>query len=83
MSIYDPLRLWLDSLQQPTIQLTFSEIEKILERPLPRSAYKFSAWWGNGSSLKAGHSQARAWTSAGFKTAGVSLARKTVEFHRI
>jgi hypothetical protein len=83
MSVYDPLRRWLQSLQQTTIQLTFSEIEEILGRPLPRSAYKFNAWWGNESSLKAGHGHAKAWTSAGFKTVGVSLSRKTVEFHRI
>ena len=82
-SIYDPLRRQLESVQKPTIQLSFSEIEEILGRPLPRSAYKFSAWWGNESSLRAGHSQARAWTDAGFKTGGVSLPRKTVEFHRI
>lgn len=83
MSIYDPLRDWLESQPETTIQLTFSEVEEILDRPLPFSAYKFSAWWGNESSFNAGHSQARAWISAGFKINAVSLTRKTVEFRRI
>ena len=83
MSIYDALRVKLECVPGECVTFTFSEIEKILGRPLPRSAYRFSAWWGNGSALKAGHSQAKAWTSAGFRVSSVSLTRKTVEFHRI
>ncbi|GGI34351.1 DUF7662 domain-containing protein [Bradyrhizobium guangdongense] len=83
MSIYDPLRVKLECVRERCVAFTFAEIEEILGRPLPRSAYRFSAWWGNESALKAGHSQARAWTSAGFKTGSVSLSRKTIEFHRI
>jgi len=63
------------------VRLTFSEIEEILGRPLPASAYRFSAWWGNESSRKAGHTQAFAWLEAGFK-AKVSLKLRAVEFNR-
>jgi hypothetical protein len=82
MSAYDPLRIKLESLQERTIRLTFSEIEALLGRPLPASASKFSAWWGNESSRKAGHTQAMAWLNAGFK-ARVSLKQRAVEFHRV
>lgn len=81
MSVYDPLLRELGRTRAQTIRLTFSEIEGILGRPLPPSAYKFSAWWGNESSRKAGHTQAMAWLQAGF-TARVSLKQRAVEFHR-
>ena len=81
MSIYDPLRRELESTRERTIRLTFSEIEDILGRPLPVSAYKFSAWWGNESSRKARHTQAMAWLHAGF-AARVSLKQRAVEFQR-
>lgn len=45
MSVYDPLRRKLESMRVQSVRLTFSEIEDILGRPLPRSAYRFSAWW--------------------------------------
>lgn len=82
MSVYDPLRRKLESMRVQSIRLTFPEIEDILGRPLPASAYKFSAWWGNESSRKAGHAQAMAWLTAGFK-AKVSLKHRVVEFNRI
>jgi hypothetical protein len=43
MSVYDPLLRELGRTRAQTIRLTFSEIEGILGRPLPPSAYKFSA----------------------------------------
>ena len=81
MSIYDPLRLKLESLHEQSVRLTFSDIESILGRPLPVSAHKFSAWWGNESARKAGLAQAKAWLAAGFH-ARVSLKLRSVEFRR-
>lgn len=81
MSVYDPLLRELERTKAQTIRLTFSEIEAILGRPLPPSAYKFSAWWGNESSRKAGHTRAMAWLQAGL-TARVSLKQRAVEFNR-
>lgn len=82
MSIYDPLRKKLESVSEDSIWFTFSEIEQILGRSLPSSAYRFNAWWGNDSSLKVGHVQARAWMHAGFKTSNVSIRARVVEFRR-
>ncbi|WP_420867667.1 MULTISPECIES: DUF7662 domain-containing protein [Bradyrhizobium] len=78
MSVYDPLREELQRTGPQTIRLTFSEIEAILGRPLPPSAYKFNAWWGN-NLRKAGHTQSMAWLHAGF-VARVSLRQRAVEF---
>lgn len=81
MSVYDPLRRELERTTTQTIRLTFSEVEEILGRALPPSAYKFSAWWGNESSRRAGHTQALAWLQPGF-AAKVSLKQREVEFHK-
>jgi hypothetical protein len=81
MSVYDPLQRKLESMGAQTVRLTFPEIEALLGRQLPASAYKFSAWWGNESSRKAGHTQAIAWLNARLK-ARVSLKQRAVEFNR-
>jgi hypothetical protein len=80
-SVYDPLLRKLQSVPVRSLRMSFSDVEEILGRPLPTSAYKFNAWWGNETSRKAGHSQAKAWLEAGFE-AKVSLKRRLVEFHR-
>ena len=81
MSVYDPLRLKLETVEGPNVRLSFAELEGILGKPLPGSAYRFSAWWGNNRNV--GHVQARAWLGAGFEARTVSLKHRTVEFHRI
>ena len=60
------------------MSLTFVQIEKILEHPLPNSASLHQAWWSN----TATHSHADAWMSIGWKTRGVNLAEKRVVFVR-
>lgn len=58
--------------------MSFSEIEKILGFQLPSSAAKHQAWW-DGSSQ---HTQAYAWTKAGYKAIS-RLKEKNVEFVKI
>lgn len=55
------------------IQLTYGEIEEIIRKPLPDSAYKYREWWANG-----GHSQADAWLDAGWKVEEVNLGKSVV-----
>jgi hypothetical protein len=80
-SIYEPLHQRLLSERGQIVRLTFSEIEEILRRKLPASAHKFTAWWSNESSVKAGHTQARAWMNAGFR-AHASITSRSVQFRR-
>ena len=80
-SVYEPLHKRLLREGKHSLRLTFIEIEGILGRKLPRSAHKFSAWWSNESSLKAGHAQTKAWMNAGFR-AHASIKDRVVEFRR-
>lgn len=77
MSIYDPLKKFLASSNQYTVRLTFSDIEKLLCRPLPQSAYTYNAWWANG-----GHSQANAWLDVGFIVSDLNLKTQIVSFSK-
>jgi hypothetical protein len=57
--------------------MTFAEIEAVLEARLPQSARTREEWWSNSPS---GHSQARAWMRAGYKTSRIDLAAQSVTF---
>ena len=77
MSIYDPLKKFLASSNQNTVRLTFSDIEKLLCRSLPQSAYTYDAWWANG-----GHSQANAWLDSGFIVSDLNIKAQIVIFSK-
>ena len=62
-----------------TVCLSFSEVEKLLEMPLPASAHQHRAWWSNQNDTKT-RPQADAWTEAGYKVDCVNLNNKTVSF---
>ena len=55
------------------------EIEKIIDRELPVTAYKRTQWWGNN---KNGHSQAAAWLDVGYKTCNIILGQ-SVTFEKV
>lgn len=80
MGVYTPLSEHLKSLPADSWSTSFAEIEKIIRRPLPSSAYDYRPWWGN--QKKSNHSQSRAWREAGWETREVDLKRKTVRFER-
>ncbi|MGI8527464.1 MAG: DUF7662 domain-containing protein [Pseudolabrys sp.] len=79
MSKYEPLPQFLASAPGTTKRLSFSEIERILGFKLPKSAYQHEAWWSNNAT---GHSHARAWLQAGWRTEGVDLSERKVTFQR-
>ena len=81
MGIYEPLTRHLKALSGNSWSTSFTEVERVLRRPLPSSAYEYRPWWGN--QKKGNHSQARAWRAAGWETRDVDLKRKTVRFERI
>lgn len=62
---------------QGQLSMTFAEIEAVLGAPLPPSARQREAWWSNSPS---GHSQARAWMRANYRTSNVDLAGEKVVF---
>lgn len=80
MSVYAPLQKQLASTNQSVVRLSFADIERLLGRRLPPSAYDDKIkrqWWANTDT----HSQARAWLSAGRK-AKLDAAANAVAFVR-
>jgi hypothetical protein len=80
MSRYEPLAQFLAGKKTDAWDATFEEIEKRLGAPLPRSAYKYPAWWANQTGP--GHSQTRGWRSVGWRTCDLDLERRRIRFER-
>lgn len=66
MSAYAPLQSYLADRSEPSIVMTYAEIESLLGRKLPPTAYgdHRRQWWANTET----HSQALAWLRANRKT---------------
>jgi hypothetical protein len=79
MGIYEPITRYLSRAPGNNVRLTFGQVEKIISRSLPRSAYRHREWWSNNPT---GHSHARSWTTAGWRTEKVDLERRTLVFSR-
>jgi len=79
MSKYESLPQFLRSTRGPTKRMSFAEIEKVLGFKLPKSAYEHDAWWSNNGT---GHSHARAWLEAGWRTGNIDRAGRKVTFVR-
>ncbi|MCC4295564.1 MAG: hypothetical protein VXZ43_03955 [Pseudomonadota bacterium] len=78
MSVYAPLEYRLAQTKQNALTLSFEEIEALLGRKLPQSAYDERIrrqWWANTDT----HVQAKAWLKAGRK-AKLNPARNEVTF---
>jgi hypothetical protein len=76
---YAPLFRHLTARDTSSWTTSFAELEAILGFSLPNSARLYRPWWANDA--KSGHSQAMAWTAAGWKTASVDLEGETLTFH--
>ena len=79
MSKYEPLPQFLSSEDGSTRTISFDQIERVLGFKLPESPRKYEAWWSNNAT---GHSHARAWLEAGWRTEQVDLAGRKVTFQR-
>ena len=80
-SKYRKLHAYLCGLSTPVWKTSFDEIESILEFELPASARLHRPWWSNQKSGN-GHSQALAWTVAGWETAEVDMEAQTLLLRR-
>jgi hypothetical protein len=82
-SVYEPLRHWLSSCGQDTVNLDFAEIEQILGRKLPPSAYRHDLWWHNENDSASTHTQSRlGWMAAGYVVRSVDRIDPCVIFIR-
>jgi hypothetical protein len=80
---YTPLEKYLRSLpaNQKEVALAFEQIEGILHKKLPASAYEDERWWEH--ETEANHGSARAWTNAGWKVERVDVNKKRARLVRI
>jgi hypothetical protein len=58
--------------------ISFQEIERILRKPLPRSAFEYRAWWANDPTKP----QSSAWLGEGWRTVGVNMSERRLTFVR-
>ena len=72
---------YLCALQTAEWRTSFGEIESIIGFELPPSARLYRPWWANESSGN-GHSQALAWSVAGWETADVDMDAETLLLRR-
>ena len=79
MPKYEPLADYLREHGGDACSLSFLDIERIIDRPLPRSARVRPSWWGNDRT----HTQARAWMQAGFGAKPSSQRIEPVVFRRL
>ncbi len=81
-SRYAPLAIWLQSrpAKDDRVQITFEEVEEIIEEDLPPSARKHRAWWANDS---VGHVQSQQWLDVGWRVAQINMTEERVAFARI
>jgi hypothetical protein len=80
MAIYEPLGQFLKEKSLSRIPMTFLEVEAVIGRKLPASAYEHRPWWANEAR---GHSHAKAWLQAGYETEHVDMKSKKLVFVRV
>jgi hypothetical protein len=70
---YEALALYLKERPKSVTAVTipFSELDKMLNSPLPESAYTHRPWWANQKNTT-NRPQAKAWISAGFEVETVN-----------
>lgn len=78
---YQRLYTHLSALDAEEWRASFGEVEAIIGFELPPSARLYRPWWANQSTGN-GHSQALAWTMAGWETADVEMDAERLRFKR-
>lgn len=83
MGKYDPLHSFLQAAPPHLEELTlsFAQIEQILSKSLPASAFQHQAWWSN-PSTSTQHPHAQSWLAAGWRVAGLNQQEAWVRFQR-
>ena len=78
--IYTPFLNYLieQESKRTAVDCSFGQIEQIIGKQLPNSAYKHSPWWGNNPS----HPLMKRVLKIGWKAMNLSLENKTITFYR-
>lgn len=79
MAKYDPLHHHLRRKTDPELEMSFTDIERIVGAMLPKSAER-PQWWANETSDDTSHVQCRSWRLAGYDA--FLIGRERVLFRR-
>jgi hypothetical protein len=79
MSKYAPLGEFLRKQRATLVPMTFSQIEKIVGTPLPKSK-QYPAWWSNNPWNNV---MTQIWLDAGFETEQVDVESRRLVFRRV
>lgn len=82
MGKYDPIREFLFTSGKATVSVSFDELGKLVSGGLPRSAYRFPAWWANERQPQT-HVQKFAWMAAGYEVDHYDLGTQRVRFRKV
>jgi hypothetical protein len=77
--MYDLLGQYLKRNAAARIPMTFRDVETVIGKKLPASAYGRRPWWAN---EERGHSQAKAWLEAGYRAEQVDMVAAKLVFVR-
>ncbi len=80
MSKYEPLQHYLKMQSDNEVPMRFQDVEQLLGKKLPASAYCHRSWWANEAP---GHVHAKAWLSAGYATGQVNMEERTLVFKKM
>ncbi len=79
MSKYAPLKEFLMEQGRDYVPMSFAEIEKVLDFPLPHSK-RYPAWWSNNAS---NNTMTQEWLDAGYETESVNIGGEKLVFRRV
>jgi hypothetical protein len=80
MGKYDPLCRYLRRQRRTEVELSFAEIERVLQAMLPNSAYH-PQWWASEDGGVSHNVQRAAWRDAGFEALLIK-GQERVRFRR-
>lgn len=80
MGVYSKLADVLAARRGETWKAGFAELERLIGRKLPASAWKYPAWWSNNPS---NNSMTKVWLNAGWRTGEVDVPGRSVVFRRL
>ena len=80
-SMYAPLGAHLAAkpMTERMVRMGFDEVERIVGKHLPKSAYEYRAWWSNDPERP----HAAEWLNAGWRAQYISMGERRVNFVRI
>ena len=82
MSKYNPIGIYLESRNDISIKLSFSDIERILGFELPNYLKDYVAGWYGTAEGSPTHRQKAVWCGVGYQVDNVNLSKQEVIFKK-